>query len=97
MRLFYTSIGQLPEDSAEYFTHYHILWFSKELPATSYDLESGLKELRLAYKKYPEARGRIKDMALVLNSGIAGFQRKEVQAKQPSSDSFSEEVKDSLF
>lgn len=93
MRLFYTSIEQLPEASTAYFSHYHTLWFSKEPPATSYDLENGLKELRLAWKKYPEARGRIKDMALVLSSGISGAKRKDNQPR----DSFISEVTNSLF
>lgn len=95
MLMFYTETSKLPEDPAKYFSHYHNLWFTPHPKATTKDLESALSELRLAYKKYPNRRWRIKEMADIIQTGINKFTKKEY--KNPPPRNFKEQVVESLF
>jgi hypothetical protein len=95
--MYYTKLSEFSDSSDAYFEHYHNHWFLGRVIYTS-DLISALSELRLAYKKYPERRMRIKDMAHVLSSGVNSFKSKDknkfVASTKPD---FKEQVIQSLF
>ena len=76
----FTTLQDFPITSEEYYKHYHERAFDQNYPIiTTRDMESILNELRLAFKKYPDQKHRVSQMAIPIKVYLNRVQKKQAK------------------